>query len=102
MTVESVSTLLTLEKVLELARIRDGHRFAGPSEYPGSLAFSPFRDARVMLDEPIRHIFRDADVEFTLGILNHVDTIHGIRSSNSNSRKKLVAGVGFEPTTFRL
>jgi hypothetical protein len=56
----------------------------------------PARFASIVLLQSPRHIFSDADVKSAVGILKNVNAI------SHRDSKKLVAGAGFEPATFRL
>jgi len=42
--------------------------------------FRPFGNTGVVLGESLFNILGHADVEFSIGILNHVDAIHWIRA----------------------
>ena len=100
--VETGSTFLALEVVLQFTCVGDGHCFARPSEEPRTFAFGPFGNAFIVLTHALFHVFGDADVEFPVGILNHVDLIHVTGFLWRSSAAELVAGAGFEPATFRL
>ena len=88
MAVESISALLTLQEILQFACFGDGHRFAGPSQSPWPPCLRPRGHTLVVLPQTVLYIFRNADVEFPLGVLDHVDAIHGIRAESRSFRKE--------------
>jgi hypothetical protein len=68
---------------------------------------NPFRDTEIVLSEPVLNIGGDSDVETSSLVSQDVNLVCGVRG-NEKARcfhiglLKLVAGAGFEPTTFRL
>jgi hypothetical protein len=63
---------------------------------PRTATFCPARFAMIVRLQSSRHIFRHTNIKFAFGILKNVNAI------SHRDSKRLVAGAGFEPATFRL
>ena len=87
---------MALKLVLAFTGFGEGKEVAGPEEPPRAFSFRPTRDTGVVFIKSTGNVIGEADVVFSSDVLEHVNLI--VQGEPGG----LVAGVGFEPTTFRL
>jgi hypothetical protein len=109
---------LLLEPVLELTGVTKGRKFAVPNQSPGSsVSLRPLRFTSVVLGQAMGNVYGDALVEaqpsfrpeyvYVVGFGIRASQLLLLKSKKAEDMilglpSKVVAGVGFEPTTFRL
>ena len=102
---DAASAFLAFEAVFEFTGVAEGKRTALPGEMPGTIFGGPFGFAGVVLSEAKHDIGGETEIALPAVVAKFVDAIHGGTKNpvgEGPDRVKLGAGVGFEPTTFRL
>jgi hypothetical protein len=110
--IKATAAALALQLVLKFARVGERKKLACPNQSPRPPGTCPTRHSTVMLTQPPRNLIGQTDVIFPSAVLQDVHTIvqreeksdcrSRQRSAVARSELEMVAGVGFEPTTFRL